>query len=203
MEPIRRGLEALRTEIREETQIVEKEQVEVKKVYRDKAGNAFYCLTELWTRSKGFIRVADFEKIQQEKEANLPVMEESGKVFRLSQTYPFSYESEHSLRYNERLVELETESESREKIISKPASEAHRNIWDTEIQLMLSRIDTGLQLVEERRAEDEPHLRPHLFVSATHADHVMDSLQATTHELLNLKLEIQKVQHSYESIQSD
>ncbi|MEM7656979.1 MAG: AAA family ATPase [Bacteroidota bacterium] len=203
LEPIRQQLSKLQEEIQAETQEVLSEEVQIKKIYRDKAGNPFFCLTDLWSRSKGYLRLGDFEKVQEEGQANLPVMEETGRVFRLSQTYPFAYENDHQLRYQDRLIQLETEAEERETIQVRPASEGHRKLWDTEIHLMLEFCEQGLEEVEARKQQDEPHVSDHLFVENNYAEHVMDSLQSTTHELLNLKLEIEKLQHSYESLQSD
>lgn len=199
--PLRSELEDLQEEITNETQIVSEEIVPVIKVYRDRAGTAFYALPNFWKDGTVYLRASDYEKLKTEKKGVLPILEDGGKqVFRVFQTTPFEFQSDFVLINRDREVKIETEDETREVITPKAPSDAFRKIWDSQIQLMLEHCETGMQMVEGRKKKDKPHLHAHLFVDAALSAHVMDSLESMTNELLNLKLEVEKVQHSYETL---
>ena len=202
--PMRREVNDLWEEITAETRIVEEETVPILKVYRDRAGNAFYAMPDFWKEGTVFVRASDYEKLKVDKKGMIPILENGGKqIFRVFQTVPVVFHSEFVLNHKGRDVQFETQDETREIITEKVPTEAYRKIWDSQISLMLNHCEQGIKTVEERKKIDEPYLMDHLFVSDTLAEHVMDSLHTTTNELLNLKLEIEKVRHSYESINPD
>lgn len=202
--PLRNELEELREEIAGETRIVEEEIIPVMKVFRDRAGNPFYALSDFWNEGTVYLRASDYEKLQTDQKGVIPILEDGGKqIYRVFQTVPFSYESEFVLHHKGRSVNFITQDETREVITPKAPSDAYRKIWNSQVQLMLKHCEAGIQTVEKRKGIDQPYLSGHLFVDDSLAEHVMDSLNSITHELLNLKLEIEKVQHSYESIEQN
>ena len=200
MSPIVTELEALRLEIKEETQIIQKEMVSVRKTYSDPKEELFNRVANFWGDTDAFIRVNDFEKLIKDGKAYIPIFEQTGKVFRPFQTAEIILESPFVLSNKGKEMPVETEEEEQETIIPKVPSSATVKIWNSQIQLLLEQCETQVHELEIQRKTDSPHLKQHLFVDISFAEHAMDSLESAIKDLLNLKLEIQKTQHEYESM---
>jgi MoxR-like ATPase len=201
-QPIRDELETLRKEIKEETQIVSLEDQEVLKLKKDDAKNDFAQINDFFGRgSAAFIRLTDWEKIKEDRKSYIPVFEQAGNSFHPFQTYQIKRLDDFTGIEKGRELKLETEMVQREVVNARKPRAGTVKIWNSQVGMMLDMLDQNLKKIEQRRAADVPYLENNLFVSQEFAAHVMDSLESCTHELLNLKLEIQKTQHLYESIE--
>lgn len=202
LQPIQSELKQLQEEIAEETKIVSYQKEDILKVYSDNKGNVFYKIDDFWGETPGFIREDDFEKLVEDKDTYVPMFEETGKTFRPFQTSDIRIKPPFTLVNKGRGLPMETETIEKEIVTARRPPNQTMQIWNSQIQLLLETCEKGLQKIENQRAKDEPYLSNHLFVEASFASHVLDSLNTSTDHLLNMKLEIQKTQHSYESIET-
>ncbi|MEL6676800.1 MAG: AAA family ATPase [Bacteroidota bacterium] len=196
-------LNSLQAEIKKETQIVKQETVPIRKAYTDPKGTVFYRVPAFWGETDAYLRMSDVEKIKGDTPAYIPVFEESGKSFRPFQTLDIGLVSDFVVTHKEREFEMEQSTEERELIIPKKANAATKKIWDSQILLLEQMCEENLMKLESRKHEDEGHLTKHIFVARAKSAHVMDSLDAAIKELLNYKLDIQKTQHAYESMDAN
>ncbi|MEO0472707.1 MAG: AAA family ATPase [Bacteroidota bacterium] len=202
IQPITAEMDALREEIERETRIVSFETVPVRKVYKDETGNGFHRVEAFFGDSPAFIRVGDANRLEEEGSIYVPIFEQTGSSFRPFQTYQVSLESEFVLKDKGRSLTIESGDEQREVVTPRLPSPETVKIWDSQIQLLMEMVEKGLKVIEDRRSADEQHLTTNLFVSREKAAHVMDSLETAKNELLNIKLDIEKTRHQYESIEA-
>ncbi len=201
--PIREELESLRQEIVNETQLVS--QVEKVKllIFKDEQKNRFLQLQGFFGKdSPAYVREVDWLKLQGDSQSYIPIFEPAGKGFRPFQTYQIKRKDDFVAIEKGREISISTETVPEEVVRPRLPNPQTIKIWNSQIGMMLNLCEESLSLIEKRRGQDEPYLKNNLFVGAALAAHVMDSLESTPHDLLNLKLEIQKPQHSYESIET-
>lgn len=196
-------LQDLKEEIRSETQLVKVEQVEVKKIHVDEKGQEYFKVEKFWAENSVFIRVGDFEKVEEEEKAFIPIFEEAARSFRPFQTVEIIYASELMIESKGQEFAFDTEEQEREVIISKEPSQGMIRIWDAQIKMLLETCEKQVETLEKQKKEDERHMKDHLFLSDEYNEHVMRGLNQTTHDLLDMKLEIEKTHHAYESMVTD
>jgi len=193
-------LQDLKEEIRSETQLVKLEKVQVKKIYKDEKGQEYFKADNFWGENAVFIRIQDFEKIQKEKKAFVPIFEEAARSFRPFQTAEIGYESELVISSKGREAPFDTEVTEKEVILNKEPSQGTMRIWDSQIKMLLDTCEKQVEALEQQKRDDELSMRDHLFLPDKYAEHVMRGLDQATHDLLDLKLEIEKTHHAYESM---
>ncbi len=199
LKPLETELELLREEIKSETQIVSLIDKEVPEIFNDESGGEYYQLQHFFGKdSVAYIRAGDWDKIETESRNYLPVFEPAGGNFRPFQNYQIQRKSEFVASEKGRDLPIKTITVPEEVVSPKAANPATIKIWNNQTDILLEECEKYMAVIDERRLKDEPHLRNNLFVEPAFAAHVMDSLESTTRELLNLKLEIQKTRHSYE-----
>ncbi|MDX2249018.1 MAG: AAA family ATPase [Bacteroidia bacterium] len=198
---IREELEGILREVEAETHIIKFEKVKQRKVYHDKAENVYHKVFDFWgTDSSAYVRPEDLAKLDKEKPVYIPLFEQSGKSFRPFQTYGVLLKSEYVLFNNQRELKIESEEIDKESRTQKKPAEGIVRIWNTQIELLLETCEKMLGKIEVQKKLDEPNFHNHLFVSKNLSAHISASLDTVTNELLNLKLDIKKARHSYESI---
>lgn len=204
LERVKEELEALQKEIYHGTHITQTEKVKQRKNYFDKAENVYHKVLRFWgAESDAYIRADDMGKLDDEKQVYLPIFEKSGKVFRPFQTYAVLLKSEFVLFNNQRELEIEAEEVDQETTLTRRPSDGTVRIWNTQIQLLLDTCEDLLEKIEKQKKLDEPYFGSHLFVDKNMGGHIRASAESVTNDLLNLKLDIQKARHSYESIEED
>lgn len=201
LSPIRNELESILEEVVKETQIIEKETVRQMKVYRDNMENDYVRIKNFWgENSDAFARVEDLEKVNPEKIAYVPIFELAGKIFRPFQTYGVMRKEEFVLFNNQRELGIETEEVEKEKIIPKKPSIEMVRVWNSQIQILIESCEQFLAKVEKQKDKDQQYLHNNLFVEKELAAYAKAGMESTSNDIVALKLEIQKAQHSYESI---
>jgi hypothetical protein len=195
-----RELQALQEEIREASREVSYEKQTHPKAYRDKFNAAYYKLTGFWGESPAFIKASDYDRLQPDAPAQVPVQEQAGNTFRPFQQFSFQLRAPFVLLNKDREIALETEESEREILQPRIPSNEIRRVWHTETQLLLNACELGLKKIQERRSLDEPTLKSHLFLSSEHMPQFLESLKLLEEELLALRLEVQKTRHGYESL---
>ncbi|MFK7921991.1 MAG: AAA family ATPase [Bacteroidia bacterium] len=202
LKPLQSELESLSEEIKAETQVVKTVDNEVAEEFTDQSGVAFYQLLHFFGKdSVAYIRSSDWIKFETEGVTYIPIFEAAGGNFRPFQNYQIQRKDNFTAQEKGRDLPLKTIMEPKEVVSPKVANPATLKIWNNQTDLLLEECEKYMVVIDERRLKDEPYLRNNLFVDPQMADHVMDSLETTTRELLNLKLEIQKTRHSYEPIE--
>ncbi|MEM6801827.1 MAG: AAA family ATPase [Bacteroidota bacterium] len=193
-------LDSLKKEIRTETQEVIVENIEVKLVHKDDKGQEYFRLRDFWGDSDVFIRVQDFEKVRKEEKAFIPIFEEAARSFRPFQTAEIEFKSELSIENKGKISQFDSEEKEIEKVISKEPSQGMVRIWDAQIKMLLETCENQIEALEQQKLKDEGHMEKHLFLEETCKEHVLKGLDQTTHDLLDMKLEIEKTRHAYESM---
>ncbi|RMG65189.1 MAG: ATPase [Bacteroidetes bacterium] len=202
-EPLREELAQLQAEVDRETNHRYEVPVERLVPHYDKQNNLFYRLPGFWGENDAFLRQRDWEDLPEKGPRTLPLLEQVGGTFRPFRTYEVRRDEGFSLLIGDRRQGIETETQLEEKVEPRtPAPELVR-IWNNQTQLLLQACAEMIEAVEARRVQDAPHLRHHLFLIDPPTSHILDSLEGLTQELLQLKLEIQKIRHHYESLATD
>ncbi|MEZ4777350.1 MAG: AAA family ATPase [Bacteroidia bacterium] len=198
---IREELETLLHEVEGETYVTKFEKIKQKKAYHDKSENVYHKVFDFWgADSAAYVRPEDLSKLEKEKLVFIPVFEQSGKSFRPFQTYGVLLKSEYVIFNNQRELKIETEEVERELRIQKKPNESMIRIWNSQVDLLLETCEKMLSKIEVQKKSDEPNFHNHLFVPKAMSAHISASLDIVTNELLNLKLDIKKARHSYESL---
>ena len=201
--PIHDKLEALRKEILDETRIVKHEMVSVRKIHKDSKGELFHRVANFWGDTDAFLRQSDFPKIEKTGKAYVPIFEATGKSYRPFQTAEIVLTSEFTIANKGRELPIETTKEEQETIIPKKPSTELIKSWDSRVKSLLEHCEKNIQILEGQKQKDIPHIKSHLFLDASYSEHVLDSLNKSINDLLNLKLDIQKTQHEYETMGED
>ena len=200
MQPLRDEIESLRKEIERETRVVKMEVVPERKVYPDPAGEKYFKLEKFWGTDPAYIKVADFQRLKADEELFVPIFEMHTRSFRPFQNYGLKAGSSTSIWYKNKEIKVKVERIERETITTKPPEEAALKIWSRQTDKMLEIVRLFLDEIEGQKIRETPGLAHHLFISQRYAAHIHESIANTVNEILNLKLEIEKVQHSYETI---
>lgn len=199
LKPLETELDLLREEIKSETQIIQLVDKEVAEIFKDESETEFYQLQHFFGKdSVAYIRATDWKKLENKSRNYLPIFEPAGGNYRPFQNYQLQRKSDFIAQEKGRDLPIKTMVEPEEIVSPKAANPATIKIWNNQTDILLQECENYMAVIDERRLLDEPHLRSNLFVDPDMAAHVMDSLESTTRELLNLKLEIQKTRHSYE-----
>ena len=200
-EPLRAELSTLQAEIERETTHRYEVPVERLVLHYDKQNSVFYSLPGFWGENNpAFIRQGDYEGLPDQASRAVPLLEKVGAAFRPFRTYEVGRRGPFHLQIADRAYGLETETQLEEQVEPRQPGPAFVRIWNNQTQLLLQSCEQMLAQVEQRRKADIPHLHTHLFLGDQHAAHILDSLDTLTQELIQLKLEIQKTRHSYESL---
>lgn len=200
MQPIRKELDKLRKEVEQETLAVKLEQVPERKIYTDQSGVKYYKLPKFWGTDPAYIKVDDFQRLDPKEELFIPLFEMHARAFRPFQNYGLKAGGTLSVWLKNKEIQVETEMTEREVTNTRTPEEAALKIWSRQTDKMLSMVQLMMETIEAQKTQETPEIRHHLFVSQRYATHVQESIANTVNEILNLKLEIEKVQHSYETI---
>lgn len=202
VQPIRAEMNILRKEIEEAITVRHVEKVEETRVYKDDKGKPFLRIMQFQGDEDAFIQREKWLELKENSEemTYAPIFEQSEEFFRPFQTMSIKKKSPFVLENRGKDFSLETEWVDKERIEKQAPSEGLIKIWNSQIKLLLEICEEGIKTIEKRQEIDEPFLHTHLFVPKEHAEHVATSLTATTNDLLNLKLEVQKTRYMYESI---
>ena len=198
---IQEELDMIRQEIEQHTRIKKQEIVERAVIHQDPAQNSYVRINNFWGDDPAFIRLADFQKAQlQRQEQFIPIFEQTPKAYRPFQTLALRTSSAFELEGKNKKHVVESEEVEEERIINRKAPDEVQQIWTRRLKQLKERCDGDLKTLEDQKALNQRTLKHHLFVAYTHAPAVNQSLRATMDEVYQMKLELAKTQHSYESM---
>jgi MoxR-like ATPase len=200
--PALQSLRNLEQEIESSTQVVTKEKIEETVVHKDQQGVQYVKIANFWGEDAAYLRVSDYQKLSKEKEIFVPVFEKSYETYRPFQSYSFLLTSSKTLLNKQKKYQLETQLSDKEIVSNKKPDKALLARWDGQVDELLDHCRQALQILAERQEQDLQHLKNHIFVPRQFAQHVKTSLKKAGAEVLNFKLEIEKVQHGYQSMGS-
>jgi len=200
---IRQEIEQLKKEIDNAIHKTKTSKKQRTKFFNDTNQAAYVHLLEFWSEDNVFIRGVDLEKIHKNGETYIPVFEKSGKVFRPFQTYPFVKAGPFLLKSKNKAIPIETETIEEEEVQLVIPSEEQIKIWDRRIQILLEVVDNDLSILEKQRDKESRGFAQHIFVPVEYAQIVHQSMQRAVNDVLNTRLEIEKIQDSYVSIEQD
>jgi len=196
-------LERLQDEIEEQTRFIQKKRIRQLKNYLDKNQKTFYKIEQFWGNDPAFIRSSDYEKLQAEgQEVFIPIFEKAGNHFQPFKTYAIKLLDDYTVVSKNKELPIETEEVEKEVVLRQPAPAQILHAWQREIDQLLHICDESMQELQRRKEVDQSHLSTHLFVDASCTQFVSKSLEQAATELLNIRLEIEKTRHSYESIEA-
>ncbi len=196
---LRQEMEKLSNWIQKETKRVRKELVERIKRYKDRNDQAFAKIFQFWSNDQpAYIRMDDLKKLSTNQETFVPVFEQSNKVYRPFQTHPLTRDDSFTLRGKKKTYDLETEQVEKEIVEQKTPSDEVINQWTARINLLLKTCDEILLILEHRKKVDLEHGEQNLFVEHEHIKHIEQSLEASIQEMLQVRLDIEKMSHTYE-----
>jgi hypothetical protein len=198
--PILKMIKALQAEIDAETKVITKEKIEEKVIHTDENKQSYFGVPQFWGEDAAYIRIEDFEKLSKEKEIFVPVFEKSYEKYRPFQSFSFLKINSKTLLNKNKKYQLESQLSEKEIVSARPPSKAHLANWDKIVDDMLAHCNAAIQILTEREEIDLGHLRRHLFIGREKAPFVKESLKNASQEVLNLKLEIEKIQHGYQSM---
>ncbi len=191
----------IQNEIEEKTRLIRKEKVHERKVYKDKAQNNYYQVVKFWGNASAYILASDYKRLKN-KDSFIPIFEKAGNKFRPFKTFAIRLISENIISNKNKELEIEMVETEKEVIYRQPPSEQMKHVWNNEIKQLLTICDESLQELEKRKALDQSHLHSNLFVEKQYAELVTQSINHATTEILNIRLEIEKTQYSYESLEA-
>ena len=197
---IQEELDMIRQEVEQQTRIVKYELVERAIVHKDPVQNTYVRINNFWGDDPAFVRLSDFQKLNETQEQFVPIFEQTPKAYRPFQTLALRKVAPFSLLGKNKELKVESEEVEEKRIIQRQAPPEVQQIWNRRLQQLTVRCDADLQALEAQKIYNQQTLKHHLFVAYAHAPAVSQSLRATMDEVYQMKLEIGKTQHSYESV---
>lgn len=197
---LKEELEKLQEKIENTTRVVHLENITQIKLYSDKSNEEYAKVEGFWGSEPAYIRQDDLENLPSDEETFTRIFESSNNQFRVFRTFPLKREDEFTLHSKNKSYQLESEQIEREKVqIVRPDIE-HFQEWNFHVENLLKTVDSTLQQLEMRKEVDSEHAADNLFVDASRASYVLQSLENAMNELLNMRLEIEKTKHSYATL---
>ncbi|MBP9888827.1 MAG: AAA family ATPase [Leptospiraceae bacterium] len=200
---IKKEIEDLKTEVKEETSHIKDTRVEELKV----AYNDYYIIKK-WQDNDKYIRRNDFESLNNENRSisffqekrfynnQIQLQEWNQRICRKGN-------SKKNIYVEDKLHQLETETIGEKLRLSKIPHKATEEHWDNRIETIQSAIAKLKNQLEDYKTKDLKHIRVNLFVNPTLADYVERNIQDTNKELEKQELDLRQIQHSYKNLEND
>lgn len=201
LEPVRQELKELKDEISTRTTSITQETVSEKVVYTDKQEAQYYKLDKFWGEDAAYVKLGDFDKLKKDKEVFISVYELSYQTYKPFQSYSFLLKSDAELINKNKLFSFETAEKTKEIVNIVPPTQAQIISWNKIVETLLGHCSKALTVLEERKRIDFPHINKHLFVPISQVAIVKKSLEKAREEVLNLKLDIERVRHGYKTME--
>jgi MoxR-like ATPase len=199
LKAVKKELERILSEVEKALKKVEKREVAQPKPFRDPQGNVYFRLDGFWKESEVYIKADDLKRLRQDRDTLVPVLEKTGKQFRMFQTYALRRLDKLHVANKDKKASIATEKTEEEIIEEQSASSEATERWNRELEALEKCCQRDLQLLESRREGDMQAAKKHLFVSHKEAHYIRESLDEALKDVTQVQLEIARARHRYES----
>ena len=200
---IKKEIEDLKTEVKEETSHIKDTRVEELKV-----SHTDYYIILNWKGNDKFIKKNDFNSLNN-KNKFIHSFQESRSYNNQIQIQQWDQyncrkgNSRKSIFLNDQEYELETEIKGENLRLSKKPHKATEANWDNRIETILSEIDKRKKQLEDYKTKDLKHIRVNLFVNPSLAEFVERNIHETNKELEKQEIDLGQIQHGYKNLEDD
>ena len=197
LDSLRTQLELWQEEIAEETKIVKIEVIDRPKQFQDGDKKTYYRVLGYRGEDPVFMFREDWEEMAQGQDRILPLFDQKNQDFRAMQRLGAKKTEDNKLRISGKDYEILMEKVEEKKIIPKQPSPELKQLWDQRATVLLRGCDERLQRLEEQIQREAPSLQRHLFLEEGLTAQVLQAQVRARRMVLDLRLDIQKTQHSY------
>ncbi len=196
-------LQELQKEIEEDT----KETVDVLRNIPKKYNNGLYKITGFVGEDnskddnmQAFIEKNKFEGLKKSSKKSAIYFGCYGSAMKYKKVYTVRKNAEDELVINNETYSIETEWKTKKEINCRKPSKANKDRWDHKIVKYNQFCKRRLLKIAEYKKRDMEHAVANLFVNSKFSDILFANLDSTSEQIDSLKLEIDKIKDSYESI---
>lgn len=197
---VRTHLELWREEITEETRIVKVEQVIQPKLQEDVEGEKYVEILAFRGQGEAFMRVSDWQQLASKEERIFPLFEKREEVFKPIQRLGGRKVDENSIRIGGKEYDILVEEVSKKQVIPKHPDKGQLQAWNQQATVLLSNCDQRLAVLEKQVASEADPSEQHFFMAPELKPVLQQARSQAKRQILDLKLDIEKTQHSYEEM---
>ncbi|HRG75281.1 MAG TPA: AAA family ATPase [Leptospiraceae bacterium] len=205
---IKKEIEDLKTEVKEETRPIKKIEINQIKVYEIQK-KEYYNLLNL----KGITNYENESFIEKSIVDNLKLNQQiQAKRFKndLSESSNVNIKKTNKKNkiilienYQEHEIKLEEDILNKDQEYTKKPNPVIEKHWDNRIETIQSAIAKLKNQIEEYKTKDLKHIRVNLFVNPSLAEFVEKNIHETNKELEKQELDLGQIQRSYKNIEDD
>ena len=198
-ESIKKEIEDLKTEVKEETSHIKDTRVEELEIINNEYYEVLFD-AKFESRNYCYISKADFEKLTNKPTA---IRFDKKDLYYSANFNCRKGNTNKSIFVNDIEYKLKTDIKGEKLRLSKKPHKATEADWDNRIETILSEIDKRKKQLEDYKTKDLKHIRVNLFVNPTLAEFVEKNIHETNKELEKQELDLRQIQHSYKNLEND
>lgn len=197
---LRTHLDLWREEITEETRIVKIEQSIQPKMEEDSEGVKYVEIIGFRGQGAAYLRDVDWEQLGSGEEKIFPVFEKKEGLFKPIQRLGGRKVDDNSIRIGGQDYDILVEEVSKKEVTLKNPDKGQLQAWNQQATVLINNCDQRLAALEKRiQAESDPG-GLHFFISPELNSVLNQAQTQAKRQILDLKLDIEKTQHSYEEM---
>lgn len=197
---LRTHLDLWREEITEETRIVKIEQSIQPKIEEDLEGVKYVEIIGFRGQGAAYLRELDWEQLSNREEKIFPVFEKKEGVFKPIQRLGGRKVDDNSIRIGGQDYDILVEEVSTRQVIPKNPDSGQIQSWNQQAAVLIKNCDQRLAALEKRIQKEADPADRHFFISADLTSVLHQAQSQAKRQILDLKLDIEKTQHSYEEM---
>lgn len=197
---LRTHLDLWREEIVEETRIVKVEQLILPKMEEDNEGVKYVEIIGFRGQGAAYLRDLDWEQLGSGEEKIFPIFEKKEDVFKPIQRLGGRKVDDNSLRVGGHDYDILVEEVNRKQVIPKYPDKGQLQAWNQQATVLISNCDMRLSALEKQIQSEADPKDLHYFISPDLKQVLVQAQIQAKRQILDLKLDIEKTQHSYEEM---
>ncbi|MDP5172375.1 MAG: AAA family ATPase [Bacteroidia bacterium] len=197
---LRAQLDMWREEITEETRMVKVREVTQPKAARDEEGVTYFQLLKYRGDEPVFVKEEDWDQMNTGQERIFPLFDRKEGIYRAIQRTGARKTEDGGLKISGKEYQILMEQVEEKQIIPKNPHASQITMWNQQASILMRGCQERLERLEQQYEEEKNHIRSHLFLDQDFAPHIEQAYAFAKRQILDLKLDTQKTQHSYEEV---
>jgi MoxR-like ATPase len=165
----------------------------------------YYQILNLESHLEGkYLKRAEFDKLEREEWQTVSIYDENFKMTYRIKAKRALAENEIEIQHNAQtlVLKMRTHQVEKDEILYKAPHALLKKYWNEQITQILAYIDKQLDFIDQNPPQDLQHLDDNLFVPKSLSKIVRANLVDTINTLHELRLQVEKMQHYYLSLEN-
>lgn len=197
---LRTQLELWQEEIAEETRIVSVEKIVRPKPFPGDDDTIYIQMQDFRGMGPAYLRLSDWEQLEPGEEKIFPLFEIKEGLYKPFQRLGGRKTGDNSLRIGGKENEVLMEEVEEKKVVPKYPDEGQIGAWNQQAELLIRKCEKRMDKLEKQFALEQQEDSRHLFAEEDLLPTLEQAKSVAKRQILDLKVDIQKTQHSYEEM---